>query len=99
MRRKVRQYIERNKLLAPSDKVIVALSGGADSVALLHILARLDYEIEAVHCNFHLRGEESMRDEEFARALCSGLDIGLTVAQFDTITYAKERKISIYYKI
>ena len=95
MRRKVRQYIERNNLLAPGDKVIVALSGGADSVALLHILARLDYEIEAVHCNFHLRGEESMRDEEFVRALCNRMEVKLTVADFDTRAYAAEKKISI----
>lgn len=95
MHRKVRRYIEKRQLLDDDAKVLVALSGGADSVALLRILTRLGYHCTAAHCNFHLRGEESLRDEKFARALCSGLDIGLTVAQFDTITYAKERKISI----
>ena len=95
MHRKVRRYIEKKQLLDDDAKVLVALSGGADSVALLRILTRLGYHCTAAHCNFHLRGEESLRDEKFARALCSGLDIGLTVAQFDTITYAKERKISI----
>ena len=95
MHRKVRRYIEKRQLLDDDAKVLVALSGGADSVALLRILTRLGYHCTAAHCNFHLRGEESMRDEEFARALCAGLGIGLTVAQFDTATYAKEKKISI----
>ena len=95
MHRKVRRYIEKRQLLDDDAKVLVALSGGADSVALLRILTRLGYHCTAAHCNFHLRGEESLRDEKFARALCSGLGIGLTVAQFDTATYAKEKKISI----
>ncbi|MBR6805585.1 MAG: tRNA lysidine(34) synthetase TilS [Bacteroidaceae bacterium] len=95
MHRKVRRYIEKRQLLDDDAKVLVALSGGADSVALLRILTRLGYHCTAAHCNFHLRGEESLRDEEFARALCNRLGIGLTVAQFDTITYAKEKKISI----
>ncbi len=95
MHRKVRKYIEKNNLLVEGDSLIVALSGGADSVALLLILARLDYNIEAVHCNFHLRGEESMRDEEFVRALCERKGIKLTVANFDTTAYAAEKKISI----
>ena len=95
MHRKVRRYIESRQLLDYDAKVAVALSGGADSVALLHILTRLDYRCTAVHCNFHLRGEESLRDENFTRALCAKLGIRLTVAQFDTTAYAKEKKISI----
>lgn len=95
MHRKVRRYIEKRQLLDDDAKVLVALSGGADSVALLRILTRLGYHCTAAHCNFHLRGEESLRDEEFARALCTKLGIRLAVAQFDTATYAKEKKISI----
>ena len=63
--REVRQYIDRHDLLSPSGRYLVALSGGADSVALFRILLRLDYKVEAVHCNFKLRGEESFRDEIF----------------------------------
>ena len=73
MHRKVRRYIEKRQLLDDDAKVLVALSGGADSVALLRILTRLGYHCTAAHCNFHLRGEESLRDEEFARALCAKL--------------------------
>ena len=95
MHRIVRKYIEKKGLIAQGDKVIVALSGGADSVALLHILERLGYDLEAVHCNFHLRGEESMRDENFVRSLCERMGVKLTVVHFDTVAYSAKKKISI----
>lgn len=64
--------------------LLAALSGGADSVALLRLVAECeDVYVEAVHCNFHLRGEESMRDEKFCRFLCERLEIPLTVKDFD----------------
>lgn len=95
MFRKVRKYIEKHSLIGDDAEVVVALSGGADSVALLHILMRLDYRLQAVHCNFHLRGDESMRDELFVRAMCRRLNVELTVVDFDTVAYADEKKISI----
>jgi len=58
----IAQYIEKEKLFGLKDKVLVALSGGADSVALLRVMVYLGYYCEAAHCNFHLRGEESDRD-------------------------------------
>ena len=60
-------------------KYLVALSGGADSVALLLILKILGYNIEAVHCNFHLRGDESDRDEAFCKRLCEKYDLNIHV--------------------
>ena len=63
--------------------VLVALSGGADSVALLRVLMAAGGDCRAAHCNFHLRGEESMRDEQFVRDLCRQLDIPLIVKDFD----------------
>ncbi|WP_315557926.1 tRNA lysidine(34) synthetase TilS [Hoylesella nanceiensis] len=74
---------------------LVALSGGADSVALLLALKKIGYNIEAAHCNFHLRGEESDRDEDFCKKLCHKLDIKLHLAHFDTQTNASLHGISI----
>ena len=93
--RKVRQYIEHQNLLQKGDKTLVALSGGADSVALLHVLQHLGYPCEAAHCNFHLRGDESNRDEAFVRALCKELQVPLYVQHFNTQEYAEEKGISI----
>ena len=95
MLHKISKYISCNKLLSEGDKVLIALSGGADSVALLHILRRLAYDCIAVHCNFHLRGEESMRDRYFVEELCRQLSIPLQIADFDTERYAQENKVSI----
>ena len=93
--RKVRQFIERSGLLQKGDKTLVALSGGADSVALLRVLLQLGYPCEAAHCNFHLRGEESDRDEAFVRELCEQLNVQLYVQHFYTTEYAKNIGISI----
>ena len=67
--------------------VLVALSGGADSVALLLTLLELGIDCRAAHCNFHLRGAESMRDECFVRDLCQRLDVPLTVKEFDVAAH------------
>lgn len=91
----VAQYIEKERLLTPQDNVLVTVSGGADSVALLRILLSLGYRCEAAHCNFHLRGEESMRDERFVRRLCQTWDVPLHVTGFETKAYAHQQKISV----
>ena len=75
--------------------MLVAVSGGADSVALLDVLHRAGYTCVAAHCNFHLRGAESDRDEKFVRTLCEQMNIPMEVASFDTIGYAQSRKVSI----
>ncbi len=93
--KKIAQYIEHHQLFSKADKVLVALSGGADSVALLHLLVALGYQCEAAHCNFHLRGEESDRDEQFVRQLCARLHVPLHTEGFDTRQKAREQRISI----
>ncbi len=91
----IRLYIEKYRLLSEDRPVLVGLSGGADSVALLGVLVRLGYPCIALHCNFHLRGEESDRDEAFACEFAESLEVPFHKIDFDTISYAGERHLSI----
>lgn len=75
--------------------VLVALSGGADSVALLRILLDMGCQCHAAHCNFNLRGQESKRDEQFVRDLCEKLHVPLTVKSFDVPAYQQEHGGSV----
>ncbi|KAA6316683.1 tRNA(Ile)-lysidine synthase [termite gut metagenome] len=93
--RQVTKYIEQEELLLPRASVLVALSGGADSVVLLRALLSLEFNCEAAHCNFCLRGEESDRDEVFVKELCNALHVPLHIVVFDTKHYAREKQISI----
>lgn len=92
---RVRLFIARHQLLVAERGVLVALSGGADSVALLRLLLALNYRCEAAHCNFQLRGEESERDELFVRRLCSDLQVPLHTIRFDTMQRVKESHLSV----
>ena len=95
MLEKVREYIQKENLILHNTKVIVGLSGGMDSMVLLDILTLLGYSCLAAHCNFHLRGEESNRDEIFVKKWCKSIDIPFTSINFDTNQYASDLKISI----
>ena len=74
---------------------LLALSGGPDSVALLRMMLDEGCHVEAAHCNFHLRGAESDRDEAFCKDLCERLGVKLHVVHFDTKEFAELRGISI----
>lgn len=91
----VAQFIEEHHLLCPQDEIIVGLSGGADSVALLLVLLELGYTCKAAHCNFNLRGEDSEADEAFVKDLCKRLNIECKCTSFCTTDYAKQKSISI----
>ena len=95
MLNKIKRFIASEHLLQVDALYLVALSGGADSVALLLCLKELGYRVEAVHCNFQLRGEESMRDERFCEELCQRENIPLHKVHFDTESYADLHKVSI----
>ncbi len=95
MLRRVSTYIRQRGLLVKDKPVLVAVSGGADSVGLLDVLLRAGYTCVAAHCNFHLRGAESDRDEAFVRELCASLNVPLEVTHFDTQAYANNYHVSI----
>ena len=92
---KVAEFVKKHKLLDINELYLVALSGGADSVALLIMLHEAGYRVHAAHCNFHLRGDESDRDEVFCVSLCERLGVELHRVHFDTRTYAEIHKVSI----
>ena len=90
------QYIREKELLEKGDKVLVCVSGGADSVALLDVLQRGGFECIIAHCNFHLRGEESNRDEEFVKRVeIRDKRVEIRIKHFDTEGYAQANGISI----
>lgn len=108
MLRRVKKYITDHQLIRPNERVLVCVSGGADSIALLDILLRGGYECVVAHCNFHLRNEESMRDEQFVRQVVPALaerlkikkewmrnGVPLYVRDFHTFSYAREHALSI----
>ncbi|MBP3716476.1 MAG: tRNA lysidine(34) synthetase TilS [Paludibacteraceae bacterium] len=92
---KVKDYIDKNALCTTNKPIIVGFSGGPDSVALLCVLNALGYTCIAAHCNFHLRGEESDRDMNFAIDLAEKKQIPIKLVHFETKTYAANHHISI----
>lgn len=91
----VAETISLHNLFTKKDLVLIALSGGADSVALLRVIIALGYQVEALHCNFCLRGTESDADETFVRCLCDTLGVPLRVQRYATREYATKHKLSI----
>ncbi|MFR1773866.1 MAG: tRNA lysidine(34) synthetase TilS [Barnesiella sp.] len=93
--KRVGEFIRKNLQLNMDIPVVVGLSGGADSVALLHILNKLGYTCIACHCNFQLRGDESVRDRNFALERSIAENVVFDEIAFDTERYVKEHKISV----
>lgn len=90
----IRNFLETHHI-SPNAGFIIAVSGGADSITLLHAFKYMNLKIHALHCNFNLRGKESNMDEQFVKRFCDTYGIGLTVTKFETQQYAKEKGISI----
>ena len=88
-------YINRYNLIAEGEKIILALSGGIDSMVLADLLLKVKVNLVAAHCNFHLRGEESDGDEQFVRDYAERNGIQCFVKHFETEKYAAEQGVSI----
>lgn len=87
--------INKNTLLNKTDKLLLAFSGGVDSVVLADLLHKVGYNIELAHCNFQLRGQEAKDDTAFCENFAKSINTKFHVIYFDTKTYAAEHKLSI----
>jgi tRNA(Ile)-lysidine synthase len=87
--------IRRYRLIGENDRVLVALSGGVDSVVLLHLLHRLHFQVAAAHCNFQLRGEAADADEAFCEELCRTKNIPFFSRRFETMEEAGKQGVSV----
>ena len=88
-------FIRQQCLVDPDDLVVVGVSGGIDSIVLLHVLATLDFRLLAAHVNYGLRGEAADADEEFVRQLCARQNVALMTARYDTKSVAQREGTSI----
>lgn len=95
MRYRFYQIIEKYKLWKSSDRLLLAISGGVDSMVLLHLCKSLYNEIAIAHCNFHLRDEDADADEKLVKETAEALNISCFIKHFDTKSYAEENGISI----
>ena len=93
--KKFTDFIKKENLFQPKDKLLLAVSGGVDSVVLCELCKLAGYDFVIAHCNFQLRGEESKRDEQFVRELTKKYNVEIFVKKFDTEKYAEENKLSI----
>src|SRR5579859_4782372 len=89
------ENIAKERLFLPGDRLLLAVSGGLDSVVLTELCHRCGVDFLIAHCNFQLRGEESVRDEEFVKQLGDRYGREVVVGRFDTLEYAAANKVSI----
>jgi tRNA(Ile)-lysidine synthase len=91
----LQEFINKNALFNVNDNILLAVSGGKDSVVMAHLFHKAGYKFGIAHCNFHLRGEESLRDEAFVKELAQKFNLPFHSVSFDTVAFAEEKKISI----
>jgi tRNA(Ile)-lysidine synthase len=92
---KFQEHITNNLTFLKEGKLLIAISGGLDSVVMTHLFKILDFDIHLAHCNFNLRGEESDTDEAFVLELAEDLELEVFIESFDTQNYAEENKLSV----
>ncbi len=95
MHNELKEYINSHKLCEQNDRILIAVSGGIDSVVMLDLLYHQGFECGIAHCNFNLRGDESDQDEQFVKALAAQYDLPFYSTRFETKQYAGENHISI----
>ncbi len=88
-------YIKKENLFQPKDKLLVAVSGGVDSIVLCELCKQAGFNFSIAHCNFQLRGDESQRDEQFVKSLSETYSVPFFVKKFETEKYALQNKLSI----
>jgi tRNA(Ile)-lysidine synthase len=88
-------FVHKENLFNAKDGLLLAVSGGVDSVVLCELCAQAGYDFVIAHCNFQLRGEESIRDEQFVQSLGQKYNKQVLVKHFDTLAYAEEHKVSV----
>ena len=91
----VQRYVSNNNLFSNKDKLLLAVSGGVDSVVLAHLLNKLKYKFAIAHCNFSLRGSESDADENLVQEIAKKLGVEIFIKSFDTAAHSQQEKISI----
>lgn len=89
-----KKYIQSENLFREKDKLLLAVSGGVDSVVLCELCKQAGYDFAIAHCNFQLRGDDSERDEKFVSALAGKYNVSFHVVKFETKEIAREKKIS-----
>lgn len=95
MLKRLEKHLQKKFPFIKNKQLLIAVSGGIDSVVLTHLFHQLGYKCTLAHCNFNLRNKESDLDEEFVIELGKQLDMPVETIKFDTINYAEEKKISI----
>ncbi|RBQ04598.1 tRNA lysidine(34) synthetase TilS [Pedobacter miscanthi] len=92
--RQFQDFIEQQQLFVRGNRILLAVSGGKDSVLMLHLFKAVGVDVGVAHCNFNLRAGEAQRDENFVALLAKNLGLPFYVTHFDTKKYAAEHKIS-----
>lgn len=95
MQKQFQGHIDHHQLCKTTDKILLAVSGGLDSMVMFHLFLAGGYSVAAAHCNFQLRGKESDEDEAFVKRQCEQHNVPFYSTRFSTATYAHEHGISI----
>ena len=91
---KLKNHIQNNFSFLAGKKLLLATSGGMDSMVMVHLFHELKYEVALAHCNFQLRAVESFGDQKFVQDYAEASEIPIFVTQFDTEAFAKDYKLS-----